>query len=275
MKKLKFLLSAFAALVLSSCCQECQPPDDTVRLATTTSVRDTGLLDALNEAFQNDGKYKLQAIAVGSGQAMQLGRTGEADLLLVHSPEDEVRFVAEGYGTGRVTFMHNDFVLLGPAADPAKVKGTKTAAEALAKISASGALFVSRADQSGTHKKELKLWAAAGARPAAAAYLEAGQGMAGTLSIAGEKKAYVLADRSTWLSMKKNLALAVLCEGDEALVNRYSLILANQAKFKKINASGARAYYDFVLSKPARDIIENFGVQKYGQRLFFYDHAVK
>lgn len=264
-----------AAALLAFGCQQRQAPQNLVRLATTTSVRDTGLLDALNETFQKDGKYKLQAIAVGSGQAMQLGRTGEADILWVHSPDDEKKLVDEGFGTGRVTFLHNDFVLLGPAADPAGVKGSKKAAEALKKIASAGALFVSRADQSGTHKKELKLWAAAGIKPEGEFYLEAGQGMAGTLSIAEEKKAYVLADRSTYLSMKKNLGLVIVSEGDEALINRYSLILVPPARFPKVNAAGAKAYYDFVLSRRAKEIIEGFGVEKYGRQLFYYDYAAQ
>jgi tungstate transport system substrate-binding protein len=270
----KTLMIAAAALIVFGC-QQSEAPQNLVRLATTTSVRDTGLLDVLNETFQADGKYTLQAIAVGSGQAMQLGRSGEADILWVHSPDDEAKFTAEGYGTDRVTFLHNDFVILGPAADPAKVKGTKKAADAFKKIAAAKALFVSRADQSGTHKKELKVWGAAGVKPAGEFYLEAGQGMAGTLSIAEEKQAYALVDRSTYLSMKANLTLGIVSEGDEALINRYSLILANPEKFPKVNAAGARAYYDFVLSAPAKAVIEKFGVEKYGQQLFFYDYAAK
>lgn len=273
MNKIKILLSLLAVSLFFGCQQ--QAPRSVVRLATTTSVRDTGLLDALTAEFQKDGAHTLQAIAVGSGQAMQLGRTGEADILWVHSPDDEAKFVAEGFGVERVTFLHNDFVLLGPAADPAKVKGAGKAADAFKKIAAARALFVSRADQSGTHKKELKLWGAAGVKPAGEFYLEAGQGMAGTLSIAEEKKAYVLADRSTYLSMRKNLSLEIVSEGDEALVNRYSLILANPAKFPKVNAAGAKAYYDFILSKPVKDIVEKYGVEKYGQQLFFYDYAAK
>ena len=267
------LSAALAALLLAGCAKT--EPKSVVRLATTTSVRDTGLLDALNETFQEDGKYTLQAIAVGSGQAMQLGRAGEADILWVHSPDDEKKFVEEGYGIDRTTFLHNDFVILGPEADPAKVKGSKRAADAFKKIAAAKALFVSRADQSGTHKKELKVWDAAKIRPAEGSYLEAGQGMAGTLSIAEEKKAYVLADRSTYLAMAKNLKLVIVSEGDALLINRYSLILANPAKFPKVNAAGARAYFDFVLSRPAKELIEKFGEEKYGQQLFFYDYTVK
>lgn len=275
MKKTKFLLPLAAAALFAAGCQKNSAPRDIVRLATTTSVQDTGLLDAVSEAFQKDGRYKLQAIAVGSGQAIQLGKTGEADILWVHSPDDEARFVAEGYGTDRTTFLHNDFVLLGPAADPAKVKGTKKAADAFKKIAAAKALFVSRADKSGTHKKELKLWAAAKAQPGKESYVEAGQGMAATLSMANEKNAYVLADRSTYLSMKNNISLEIVSEGDDALINRYSLILVNAGKFPKVNAAGARAFFDFVLSKPAKEMIEEYGRKQYGRQLFFYDYAVK
>ncbi|MDO8803589.1 MAG: extracellular solute-binding protein [Elusimicrobiota bacterium] len=265
---------ALAALFIFGC-QGKPAPQHIVRLATTTSVQDTGLLDILTDAFQKDGKYTLQAIAVGSGQAMQLGKTGEADILWVHSPDDEAQFVAEGYGTDRTTFLYNDFVILGPAADPAKVKGTRKAADAFNKIAAAGALFVSRADNSGTHKKELKIWDAAKVKPGKEFYIEAGQGMAGTLSIAKEKSAYILADRSTYLSMKKNIGLEIVSEGDAALINRYSLILVSPARFPKVNAAGAKAFFDFVLSKPAKEMIEKYGVAKYGRQLFFFDYAVK
>ncbi|HBB67337.1 MAG: hypothetical protein A2X28_04540 [Elusimicrobia bacterium GWA2_56_46] len=275
MKHTKFILGAAAAAFFIFGCRNNSAPREIVRLATTTSVQDTGLLDVLTDVFRKDGKYTLQSIAVGSGQAMQLGKTGEADILWVHSPDDEKQFVAEGYGTGRTTFLHNDFVILGPDADPAGIKSEKKAADAFKKIAAAKALFVSRADKSGTHKKELKIWAAAKVKPAKEAYLEAGQGMSGTLSIANEKDAYVLSDRSTYLSMKNNIGLVIVSEGDDALINRYSLILVNTAKFPKVNAGGARAFFDFMLSKPAREIIENYGREKYGQQLFFYDYQSK
>ena len=272
MRKLKFIFPAAIAVLFIFGCRNNPAPRIIVRLATTTSVQDTGLLDVLTDAFQKDGKYTLQSIAVGSGQAMQLGKTGEADILWVHSPDDEAQFVAEGYGTDRTTFLHNDFVLLGPAADPAKVKGIKKAADAFKKIAAVKALFVSRSDKSGTHKKELKIWDAAKVKPSKDFYIEAGQGMAGTLSVANEKNAYCLADRSTYLSMQKNIGLVIVSEGDDALINRYSLILVNAARFPKVNAAGARAFFDFMLSKPARDMIEKYGLEKYGRQLFFYDY---
>jgi tungstate transport system substrate-binding protein len=247
----------------------------TVVLATTTSVQDTGLLDVLLEKFQAKTGYIVKPIAVGSGQALQMGRQGEADILWVHSPDDEKKFVDEGYGIERTTFAHNDFVLLGPAEDPAKVKGTAKAVDAFKKIAGSGALFISRGDQSGTHKKELKIWKAAGIEPDKAHYIEAGQGMAATLNMANEKLAYSLVDRSTYLSLKKNLKLVILSEGDDILLNKYSLILANPQKFSKINVAGGQALFDFILSQDAKAIITDFGRKKFGQQLFFYDYQPK
>ena len=269
-----------AALAAPGFCGASQPDakpvkNKTIILATTTSVQDTGLLDVLIAAFQKSGEYVVKSVAAGSGQAMQLGRTGEADLLLVHSPDDEKQFIEEGYGKERTTFMHNDFVVLGPASDPAKIKGEKEAADAFAKIAAAGALFVSRGDRSGTNKKELKLWEAAKVKPAADKYIESGQGMAATVMMANEKEAYLLADRSSFLSLKKSVTLQVLCENDEALLNRYSVILVNTEKFPKVNAEGARAFFDFLLSKKTKKLVAKYGVEKYGKPLFTYDYPAK
>jgi len=265
-----------AALISPAFAEGAKPvKNKTIILATTTSVQDTGLLDVLIAAFQKKSGYLVKAIAVGSGQAMQLGKTGEADLLWVHSPDDEKQFVEEGYGTDRTTFMYNDFVVLGPASDPAKIKSEKKVADAFAKIASSGALFISRGDKSGTHKKELKLWEAAKVKPAADKYVEAGQGMAAVVGMANEKEAYVLADRSTFLSLKKNLTLQILSEGDELLLNRYSLILVNTEKFPKVNAEGARIFFDYLLSKDAKKMIVKYGVEKYGKPLFTYDYKAK
>jgi len=278
----KTLISVLCLAALASpvFCGEARPAakplkNKVIMLATTTSVQDTGLLDVLIDAFQKSSGYTVKAVALGSGQAMQLGKTGEADILWVHSPEDEAQFVAEGYGKDRTTFMHNDFVVLGPASDPAKIKGEKKAADAFAKIASSGAPFISRGDKSGTHKKELKLWEAAKVKPAAGKYIEAGQGMAAVVEMANEKEAYCLADRSTYLSLKKSIGLQILSEGDEALLNRYSLILVNTEKFPKVNAEGAKAFFDFLLSKKAKKIIEKFGVEKYGKQLFFFDYKAR
>jgi len=263
-----------AALISPAFAEGAKPVQNkTIILATTTSVQDTGLLDVLIAAFRKKSGYLVKAIAVGSGQAMQLGKTGEADLLWVHSPDDEKQFVAEGYGTDRTTFMY--FVLLGPAADPARIKSEKKVADAFAKIASSGALFISRGDQSGTHKKELKLWDLAKVKPAGEKYIEAGQGMAAVAGMANEKDAYVLSDRATFLALKEKLSLQIVSEGDEALLNRYSLILVNAAKFPKINAEGARVFFDYLLSKQAKKLIVKFGVEKYGKPLFTYDYKAR
>ncbi len=243
-----------------------------VILATTTSVQDTGLLDVLVEGFHKKTDTTVKAIAVGTGQALKLGRTGEADILLVHSPQDEKRFMDEGYGKQRVTFMHNDFVVLGPRNDPAGIIGTKQVTDAFKKIAASKSLFVSRGDNSGTHKKEKQVWNETGVLPLKEAYIEIGQGMAQTVSVANEKRGYCLADRSTYLSLKKSIGLIVVCEGDPLLINYYSAILVNPDKFKKINAKGAKEFFDYILSDDAKNIIENFGKDKFGQQLFFWDY---
>jgi tungstate transport system substrate-binding protein len=246
--------------------------NNAVILATTTSVQDTGLLDILVEAFQKKSGITVKAVAVGTGQALQLGRQGEADILWVHSPDDEKQFVEEGYGINRITFMHNDFVLLGPENDPAGVKGTANIIEAFKKINQAKVLFVSRGDKSGTHNKELKLWKEAGITPEKERYLETGQSMAQTAQVANEKQAYSLVDRSTYLSLKKSLNLIIVSQGDEKLRNNYSLILVNPEKFPKVNAKGAKVFFDYLLSKETKEIVEAYGKEKFGQQLFFYDY---
>lgn len=246
----------------------------TVILATTTSVQDTGLLDVLAGLFNKKAEYTLKPIAVGSGQAMQLGRQGEADILLVHSPEDEITFVREGFGTMRTTFMHNEFVLAGPPADPAKIKGERSITEAFKKVCLSKSLFVSRGDNSGTHKKELSLWKNAGCTPAKENYLEAGQGMAQTLRIANEKLGYCLVDRSTYLTLKKTLQLIIVSEGDSLLKNFYSLIPVNPKVSPKINTRGAKAFYDFMLSREVKEVIDTYKKDEFGQQLFFTEKRI-
>ncbi len=241
-------------------------------LATTTSTQDTGLLDVLVPRFEKQSGYLVKTIAVGSGQAMTMGQKGEADVLLVHSPDAEVKFVADGFGVNRRLVMHNDFVIVGPPADPAKIKGMKSAAEALKAIAASGALFVSRGDNSGTHSKEKSLWKASGvASEGEAWYQQTGLGMGQTLSVAAEKKGYTLADRGTYLALRKNLGLDVLMEGDKSLLNIYHVIEVNQATWPKVNAAGARAFADFMIAGDIQEIIKTYGVEKYGSPLFFPD----
>lgn len=247
-----------------------KPLAEDIILATTTSTQDSGLLDALIPRFERKTGWRIKTIAVGSGQAMAMGKKGEADVLLVHSPEAEELFIAEGFGVRRRLVMYNDFVLLGPGRDVAGVTKVKTAQEAFKKIASSGALFLSRGDNSGTHALEKKLWKAVGINPEGQKwYQQTGLGMGHTLGVAAEKGAYTLADRGTYLALRKTLGLAILSEGDAALKNIYHVIEANPARFPKVNQAGAKAFADFLLSKEAREQIAGFGREHYGQPLFF------
>jgi tungstate transport system substrate-binding protein len=250
----------------------------TVILATTTSTQDSGLLDVLVPLFEKETGYVVKTISVGSGQAMALGRKGEADVLLVHSPAAEQQLVQEGFGVNRRLVMHNDFVLLGPPADPGRIRGAATTKEALARIVEKGALFVSRGDDSGTHAKEKGLWKAAGISPAGQKwYQETGLGMGETLNVASEKGGYALADRGTFLARNKAspLRLQILVEGEPLLLNVYHVIEVNPARWPKVNAAGARAFADFVVSTRAQEIIGRFGVEKVGAPLFVPDAGKK
>ena len=241
-------------------------------LATTTSTQDSGLLDVLIPIFEKNTGYFVKTIAVGSGQAMAMGQKGEADVMLVHSPDDEKIFVKEGYGVNRRLIMHNDFIIIGPVDDPAKIKGIKVSAEALKKIAAAGALFVSRGDNSGTHAKEKALWKQAEITPASQKwYQETGLGMGQTLNVAAEKKGYMLADRGTYLALKKNIPLEIMVEGDAILLNIYHVVEVNSAKWPKVNAAGAKAFADFMVSNETQEIINTFGVDQFGSPLFFPD----
>jgi tungstate transport system substrate-binding protein len=253
-----------------------QAQEKTIILATTTSTQDSGLLDVLNPIFEKKSGYFVKTIAVGSGQAMAMGQKGEADVLLVHSPEAEKKFIAEDYGINRRIIMHNDFIIVGPPEDPAKLKGLKSSSEAFKKIASEKALFLSRGDNSGTHAKEKTIWKATGINPEGEKwYQQTGLGMGQTLSVAAEKKGYILADRGTYLSLKKNLGLDILVEGDTILLNIYHVIEVNPAKWPKVNAAGAKAFSDFMVSKETQEIIKTFGVDKFGSPLFFPDAGKK
>jgi len=248
----------------------------TVILATTTSTQDSGLLDVLIPIFEKKIGYFVKTIAVGSGQAMAMGQKGEADVLLVHSPEAEKKFIAEGYGINRRLIMHNDFIIVGPPRDSAKIKGIKLASEAFKKIASAQALFLSRSDKSGTHVKEMDIWKAAGIKPEGEKwYQQTGLGMGQTLNVTAEKKGYTLADRGTYLALKKNLGLDILVEGDAILLNIYHVIEVNTAKWPKVNAAGGKAFADFMVSKETQGIIKIFGVDKFGSPLFFPDAGKK
>jgi tungstate transport system substrate-binding protein len=246
----------------------------TVLLATTTSTQDSGLLDVLVPVFEKQTGYLVKTISVGSGQAIAMGRKGEADVLLVHSPADEEKLVADGAGVNRRIVMHNDFILLGPPADPAKVKGAPTTAEAFKRIAAASALFVSRGDNSGTHAKEKGIWKAAGLAPEGKSwYQQTGLGMGETLNVADEKAGYTLADRGTFLARRKAraLALEIAVEGEPQLLNVYHVIEVPQAKWPKVNAAGGKAFADFMVAPETQKLIATFGVEKFGSPLFFPD----
>jgi len=253
-----------------------QAQGKTIILATTTSTQDSGLLDVLLPIFEKETGYFVKTIAVGSGQAMAMGQKGEADVLLVHSPEAEKKFMAEGYGINRRPVMHNDFIIVGPPGDPAKIKGEKSSVESFKKIASARVLFLSRGDNSGTHAKEKAIWEAAGINPEGEKWhQETGLGMGQTLSVASEKKGTTLTDRGTYLALKKNLGLDILVEGDAVLLNIYHVIEVNPAKWPKINASGAKAFTDFMVSKETQEIIKTFGAEKFGLPLFFPDAGKK
>ena len=245
-------------------------------LATTTSTQDSGLLDVLLPIFEKKTNYFVKTIAVGSGQAMAMGQKGEADVLLVHSPEAEKKFIAEGYGINRRLVMHNDYIIVGSSEDPAKSKGIKSSTESFKKIASAKALFLSRGDNSGTHAKEKSIWKTAGINPEEGKwYQQTGLGMGQTLNVAAEKKGYTLADRGTYLALKKNLNLDILVEGDAILLNIYHVIEVNPAKWLKVNAAGGKAFADFMVSKETQEIIKTFGIDKFGSPLFFPDAGKK
>lgn len=243
----------------------------TIILATTTSTQDSGLLDVLVPSFERESGYQVKTISVGSGQAMKMGEKGEADVLLVHSPDAEKKFMADGFGSSRRLVMHNDFIIVGPAADPAKVKGV-TAAEALKRIAQTGSVFASRGDNSGTHAKEKGLWKVSAINPDGQKwYQQTGLGMGQTLNVAAEKKGYTLTDRATYLSLKKGLGLEILVEGDGRLLNVYHVVEINSARWPKVNVAGGRAFADFMVTKKTQEVIGRFGVERFGAPLFFPD----
>lgn len=247
------------------------PANTEIILATTTSTRDSGLLDVLLPLFEQSTGYKVKMVAVGTGQALQMGQEGNADVLLVHAPKSEMDYMAGGFGKERLLVMHNDFILIGPDSDPAKVKGSATTADAFKAIAAAKSVFVSRGDDSGTNKAELTLWKAAAITPEGNWYLKTGQGMGDTLRIASEKGGYTLTDRATYLSMKDTLDLAIIYEGDVALLNVYHVIIVNPKKWPNMNYDGAKAFADWLVSADTQKIIGEFGVEKYGQALFTPD----
>jgi tungstate transport system substrate-binding protein len=242
-------------------------------LATTTSTRDSGLLDTLLPLFQTKTGINVKMVAVGTGQALKMGEEGNADVLLVHAPSSEVDYMNKGFGKERGLVMHNDYIIVGPASDPAKIKGVKSVTEALTRISTAKAIFGSRADASGTNTFELGIWKLAKLSPGKddTWYLQTGSGMADTLRIVSEKEGYSITDRATYLAQKATLKLDIMVEGDSAMLNVYHVITVNPDKWPKTNYTGAKAFYDFMINADTQKVISTFGVDKYGSQLFFPD----
>jgi tungstate transport system substrate-binding protein len=239
-----------------------------VILSTTTSIQDSGLLDVLVPLFEKQSGYSVKPISVGTGQALALAAKGDADVALVHAPSLEKKYVADGKLQNRRLVMYNDFVIIGPKADPAKIKTVKSAVAALKAIEQVKARFVSRGDNSGTHNLEKSLWKSAGVQPDGSWYIESGQGMGATLGIAQERDAYAVTDRGTYLALRKRVTLPILIEGDRVLLNIYSVMEVNPGNGPRVNAAGGKAFADFMVAPQAQNLIKSFGVEKFGQPLF-------
>lgn len=248
------------------------PENPIIRLSTTTSVNDSGLLPYLQPEFEADTGYKLEITSAGTGAAIEKGRTGDADVLLVHAQASEEQFIAEGYGIERIPFMYNYFVIVGPADDPAGVKEAAEASDAFAAIAEGQYKFISRGDDSGTHKAELAIWEAAGITPDPAVdtwYISAGAGMGAVLNMASEQQAYTLTDKGTYLAHELRDTLALLMEESEDMKNTYSMIAISPDKWPDTNIDGANAFIEWMQSDKATQMINDYGVEEYGQQLFF------
>jgi tungstate transport system substrate-binding protein len=275
----RFLTVILIALVLiTGACAPATPAvpaalsNPNLILATTTSTQDSGLIDMLVPLFQEQTGYTVQTVAVGSGAALQMAEDGNADVLLVHAPAAEKEIMKAGWGKDRLLVMHNDFVVVGPAEDPAGIKSAATTIDAFKSIADSGSGFVTRGDDSGTHKMELSLWKKTEFDPTAQSwYTDSGQGMGATLTIASETQAYTLSDRATYLANKENLDLEILFEGDAALLNVYHVITVNPEKWSDANYEGAMAFSKFMIAPETQALIAEFGTEEFGQPLFFPD----
>jgi len=255
-------------LLLLPLAHAADPASRSVILSTTTSTQDSGLLDVLISLFEKQTGYNVKTVSVGTGQALALVAKGDADVALVHAPSLEKQYVADAKLLNRRLVMYNDFVIIGPKEDPAKIKSAKTALAALKLIEQSKSRFVSRGDNSGTHNLEKSLWKEAGLQPKGDWYIEAGQGMGATLGIANERDAYTITDRGTLLALGKRVNLPILVEGDKALLNIYSVMEVNPANGPRINTAGGKAFADFMVAPQTQNVIKNFGVDKFGQSLF-------
>jgi tungstate transport system substrate-binding protein len=266
--KLLFLAIFLSGLILAPTAKAADSKDKNVILSTTTSTQDSGLLDVLVPMFEKQTGYSVKTVSVGTGQALAMAAKGDADVALVHAPSLEKKYVAEGKFLNRRLVMYNDFVIIGPKDDPAKIKTAKTALAALKLIEQSKSPFVSRGDNSGTHNLEKTLWKEAGIQPKGDWYIEAGQGMGATLNIANERNAYTITDRGTLLALRNRVTLPILIEGDKVLLNIYSVMEVNPANGPRVNTAGGKAFADFMVAPQTQNVIKNFGVEKFGQPLF-------
>ena len=265
MKKILFIFLLFLTACTSA-------TNQSILLVSTTSTQDSGLLDVLLPAFTEQTGYQVQLIAVGSGQALKLGEQGNADVILLHSPTAEKEFMGKGFGIDRRLVMHNDFVIIGPPSDPASLRTQPALVDSFNAIFSSASTFVSRGDDSGTHVKELSLWKNAKLEPFGMSwYIETGQGQGVTLSIASEKEGYAITDRGTFLAYKPNINLEILFEGDPILLNVYHVLTVNPERWPHINLEGAKAFSDFITSPEGQKIIAQFGIEQFGEPLFFPD----
>jgi tungstate transport system substrate-binding protein len=260
------LLAFILAIPFQLCAGEAA--SRSVILSTTTSTQDSGLLDVLVPLFEKQTGYSVKTISVGTGQALALAAKGEADVALVHAPSLEKKFLADDKLLNRRLVMYNDFVIIGPRSDPAKIKSVKSSIDALKLVRQNQSRFVSRGDNSGTHGLESSLWKSAGIEPKGSWYIESGQGMGATLSIASDRNAYTITDRATFLAYRKRLALVILLEGDKPLLNFYSVLEVNSANGPRINTAGGKAFADFMVAPQTQGVIKNFGVEKFFQPLF-------
>lgn len=245
---------------------------DTISLATTTSTENSGLLNELIPLFEKSSGHKIHVIAVGTGKALRMGEAGDADVLLVHAPQAEDKFIHDGHGVNHRSVMYNDFIIVGPKEDPAGIQGEHDSVVALKKISAGNNLFISRGDNSGTHKKERSLWDIAKLKPSGEWYREAGQGMGKVLQISNELSAYTLTDRGTWLSSRANSALKILVEGDKRLFNPYGIIAVNPEKYHDIHYTAAMSFIAWITSPFAQEKIAQY---KINNKVLFTPMAIR
>lgn len=268
---MKKILVLFSLLIGCSSIEQPSEPQKLI-LATTTSTENSGLLAFLLPAFEEEYNVKIDVVAVGTGQALQLGEDGNADVLMVHARAREDAFMAAGHGIRREDLMYNDFIIIGPAADPAEISGMNDVAAGLQAIAAAEATFISRGDDSGTHIKELSLWEEGGISPAGEWYIAAGQGMGAILTMADEQQGYTMSDRATYLARTlEGISLEIVVEGDPLLFNPYGIIAINPDKGEHIQAELANTFIDWLISVPTQETIGAFGVEKFGMALFTPD----